>query len=118
MQDQSVRGPGKQHQCAEQVFAVFRQRGLQYKERRPGGHYSRNLGVLRKRNQHGIDAGYHLAGVACSMPPRTSRSLATVALARTEESEITPSPATRPTARRRPHAVQLKFMGWIKAYMQ
>jgi len=125
VQDQSVQqGLEKQQQCAERVFAVFRQRGLQYQKAAAWkGHYSASLGKCYAQietNALTLDITWHSVSVfdvatnieVAGYSSRTSPGQ--------RESEVTPftCEVTVPPDARTTCSSRVEFMDRIKAYMQ
>lgn len=125
VQDQSVlQGLEKQHRCAEQVFAVFRQRGLEYQRTASWkDHYSASMGkcfAQIETNALTLDITWHSVSVfdvatnieVAGYSSRTSPGQ--------KESEVTPftCEVTLPSGARATCSSRDEFMARIKAYMQ
>jgi len=124
VQDRSVQqGLEKQHQCAEQVFAVFRQRGLQYQKAASWkDHYSASMGkcfAQIETNALTLDITWHSVSVfdvatnieVAGYSSRTSPGQ--------KESEVTPftCEVTLPPDTRTTCSSRAEFMEMIKTYM-
>jgi hypothetical protein len=125
VRDQSVlQGVEKQHQCADQVFAVFRQRGLQY-QRSAGwkGHYSASLGKCYAQietNTLTLDIAWHSVSVFDAATNIEVAGYSSRTSPGQKESEVTPftCEVTLPPDDRTTCASRAEFMERIKTYME
>ena len=125
VQDQSVlQGLETQHQCAEQVFAIFRQRGLQYQKSAAWkGHYSASMGKCYAQietNALTLDIVWHGVSVFDAATNIEVAGYSSRTSPGQKEPEVTPftCEVTLPPNARTTCASRAEFMERIKAYMQ
>jgi len=125
VQDHSViEGMEKQHQCAEQVFAIFRQRGLQFQKSAAWkGHYNPSLGKCYAQietNTLTLDITWHGVSVFDAATNIEVGGYSSRTSPGQKESEVTPftCEVTLPPDARTTCSSRAEFMEMIKAYMQ
>jgi len=125
VQDQSVlQVLEKQRQCGEQVFAIFKRRGLQFQRTAAfKGHYSASMGkcfAQIETNALTLDITWHSVSVFDAATNVEVAGYSSRTSPGQKESEVTPftCQVTLPPDTRTTCSSRVEFMDMIKAYME